>query len=273
MTLTFGSLFAGIGGFDLGFERAGMQCKWQVEIDPYCQKVLAKHWPNVRRHDDIRTFPPTSGDWSVDIICGGFPCTDLSYAAINRPGLDGSRSGLFFDAIKVVRTLRPRFVIMENVPALLDRWMGIVLRSLADCGLDAVWRCFRTSQFGAPHIRDRVFILGYRRELCCPVSATWSVLADPGSESRWIQQPLSGSRETKLLANGIDVSSRWCTGVYYEGEADTDVGAWAREPRIRRVGDGFSNWMDRRRTLGNAVSPVIAEWIGNQIVKAATEGN
>lgn len=88
MTLTFGSLFAGIGGFDLGFERAGMECRWQVEIDPYCQKVLAKHWPDVGRWDDVRTFPPTPAeDWEVDVICGGFPCQDISNAG-KRAGLE-----------------------------------------------------------------------------------------------------------------------------------------------------------------------------------------
>src|SRR5690348_12331563 len=105
--LTFGSLFAGIGGFDLGFERAGMKCEFQVEIDPFCQKVLAKHWPNVRRHDDVRTFPPTAADeWRVDVICGGFPCQDISYAG-RGAGLAGERSGLFFEVVRVVRALGP----------------------------------------------------------------------------------------------------------------------------------------------------------------------
>lgn len=76
--MTFGSLFAGIGGFDLGFERAGLQCKWQVEINEFCRKVLAKHWPDVRRHDDVRTFPPAGDEWRVDVICGGFPCQDAA---------------------------------------------------------------------------------------------------------------------------------------------------------------------------------------------------
>jgi site-specific DNA-cytosine methylase len=91
--VTFGSLFAGIGGFDLGFERAGMTCKWQVEIDPYCQRVLAKHWPDVRRHDDVRTFPPTDADeWRVDVICGGFPCQDISDAGKRAGDCQGVRT-------------------------------------------------------------------------------------------------------------------------------------------------------------------------------------
>ena len=88
MSLTFGSLFASIGGMDLGLERSGMQCSWQVEIDPFARKVLAKHWPDVRRHDDVRTFPPKEGDWHVDLIAGGFPCQDISFAGKGR----GSRA-------------------------------------------------------------------------------------------------------------------------------------------------------------------------------------
>ena len=159
--LTFGSLFAGIGGFDLGFERAGMECKWQVEIDPYCQKVLAKHWPHVRRHDDVRTFPPTDADeWRVDVICGGFPCQDISYAG-KGAGLAGERSGLFYEAIRIIRTLGPAIVVLENVSALLTRGIGDVLGTLASIGFDAEWHCIPAASVGAPHIRDRVFILGY----------------------------------------------------------------------------------------------------------------
>ena len=121
---TFGSLFAGIGGFDLGFERAGFECKWQVEIDPYCQRVLAKHWPNVRRHDDVRTFPPSNPDeWGIDVICGGFPCQDISFAG-HGAGLAGERSGLWSELLRVTGVLRPSFVVVENVAALLSRGMG-----------------------------------------------------------------------------------------------------------------------------------------------------
>src|SRR5687767_562507 len=111
--MTFGSLFAGIGGFDLGFERAGMRCEWQVEIDPYCRRVLAKHWPDVRRWDDVRTFPP-DGDWGVDVICGGFPCQDIS-AAGKQAGIEGERSGLWGEYERIIRVLRPRIVVVENV--------------------------------------------------------------------------------------------------------------------------------------------------------------
>ncbi len=159
MSLTFGSLFAGIGGFDLGFERAGMVCKWQVEIDDYANRVLAKHWPNVHRERDIRQCGRHNLE-PVDVICGGFPCQDISYAG-QGAGLDGERSGLFFEAVRVVRELRPRIVVLENVAALLTRGLDRVLGTLAEIGFDAEWHCIPAAAVGAPHIRDRVFVLAY----------------------------------------------------------------------------------------------------------------
>lgn len=159
--MTFGSLFSGIGGFDLGFERAGLRCAWQVEIDPFCQRVLAKHWPEVPRHGDIKTFPP-EGDWSVDIICGGFPCQDISNAG-KREGIDGERSGLWSDMLRVIRVVRPRYVVVENVAALASRGLDRVLGDLAASGFDAEWEVLPAAAFGAPHIRERVFILAYSK--------------------------------------------------------------------------------------------------------------
>jgi len=159
MPITFGSLFAGIGGFDLGFERAGMECIWQVEINDYAQKVLAKHWPKVHREADIKTVGKHNLEY-VDVICGGFPCQDISYAG-RGAGLDGERSGLFFEAIRVVRELQPRVFVLENVAALLTRGLDRVLGTLAEIGYDAEWHCIPAAYVGAPHIRDRVFILGY----------------------------------------------------------------------------------------------------------------
>jgi DNA (cytosine-5)-methyltransferase 1 len=168
MTLTFGSLFAGIGGFDLGFERAGLVCKWQVEIDSFCRKVLAKHWPDVRRHDDVRTFPEGDPEaWKVDVICGGFPCQDISLAG-RRAGLKGERSGLWWEFARIVRLLRPRYVVVENVPGLLaaeseeeQAPVGCVLGELAECGYNAEWACIPASAFGSTQQRYRVFIIAY----------------------------------------------------------------------------------------------------------------
>lgn len=158
--MTFGSLFAGIGGLDLGLERAGLHCVWQVEIDAYARRVLAKHWPDVRRHDDVKTFPPQEGDWQCDLICGGFPCQDVSNAG-KRVGIDGERSGLWGEFSRIVRVLRPRYVLVENVAALLVRGLDRVLGDLAESGYDAEWDCIPAAAVGAPHLRWRVFLLAY----------------------------------------------------------------------------------------------------------------
>ena len=158
--LTFGSLFAGIGGFDLGLERAGMTCAWQVEREPYAVRVLEKHWPNVRRHDDVCTFPPAEGNWSVDLICGGFPCQDISVAGKGL-GLAGARSGLWHQMHRIIGQIRPRFVLVENVAALLGRGMGTVLGDLSEIGYDAEWHVISASAVGAPHRRERVWIVAY----------------------------------------------------------------------------------------------------------------
>src|SRR3990167_3261466 len=159
MTLTFGSLFSGIGGIDLGLERAGMRCAWQVEIDDYCQRVLAKHWPDVPRFRDVREVGAHNLA-HVDLIAGGFPCQDLAQGG-KSVGIEGSRSGLWSEFARIIRELRPRFVFVENVPGLLVRGMGRVLGDLASCGYDAEWQSIPAAAVGAPHIRERVFILAY----------------------------------------------------------------------------------------------------------------
>ena len=189
--ITFGSLFAGIGGIDLGFERCGMECRWQVEINDYAQKVLAKHWPAVHRERDIRECSARSLDW-VDVIAGGFPCQDISYAGLGA-GLDGERSGLFFEAIRLVRELQPRAVVLENVAALLTRGLDRVLGTLAEIGYDAQWHCIPAAYVGAPHIRDRVFAIGF---LSNPISAgAWNQSREDCGQER----ESSGTREPEAL--------------------------------------------------------------------------
>jgi len=143
----------------LGFEQAGFTCKWQVEIDDYANKVLEKHWPNVHRERDINDCGKENLEW-VDVIVGGFPCQDLSYAG-RGAGLDGERSGLFFETVRLVCELRPRIIMLENVAALLTRGLDRVCGTLAAVGYDAEWHCIPAAALGAPHIRDRIFILGY----------------------------------------------------------------------------------------------------------------
>ena len=178
--MKYGSLFSGIGGFDLGLDRAGMECVWQVEIEPKCQRVLARHWPNVNRYDDVRTFDGrTAGP--VDLICGGFPCQDVSVAG-PRTGLAGERSGLFHEFMRIAREARPRWVVIENVPGLLSsgkrRDMGTVLGALADLGCGYAYRVLDAQHFGLAQRRKRVFIVGHLGE---PWSAPAAVLLEPAS--------------------------------------------------------------------------------------------
>ena len=154
-----GELFAGIGGIGLGLEMAGgFEVAWQVERDPYAQKVLAKNWPGTPLHDDVKTFPPdNSNKWQVDMITGGFPCHDISVAG-KGAGLNGDRSGLFYEIIRIAGVLQPRFLLLENVPALLTRGLPEVLGALAQSGYDAQWRVLSAAEMGAPHLRKRIFI-------------------------------------------------------------------------------------------------------------------
>lgn len=241
--VTFGSLFAGIGGFDLGFERAGMVCKWQVEIDDYATRVLAKHWPTVHRERDVRKCGRHNLQ-RVDVICGGFPCQDISYAGLGA-GLDGERSGLFFEAVRVVRELRPRVVVLENVAALLTRGLDRVLGTLAEIGYDAEWHCVPAAYVGAPHIRDRVFVIGYS-----VADAAGFRFKKSGHGSSGDGQHTQKIERRMLQPCGVD----W----------------WAVEPHVGRVADGVSNRVDRLRGLGNAVVPQVAEFIGKSVVDTVT---
>lgn len=156
---TFGSLFSGIGGIDLGLERAGMTCEWQVENDAYATKVLAKHWSNTPRFGDIRGVG-SNELVPVDLIAGGFPCQDISNAG-KRAGITGERSGLWSEFYRLICELRPRYVLVENVAALLYRGINRVLGDLAESGYDAEWQMLSAESVGAPHLRERIFIVAY----------------------------------------------------------------------------------------------------------------
>ena len=157
--LSYGSLFSGAGGADIGFERAGLECRWQCEIDPQASAVLAKHWPKVKRFGDIREVGQKDLG-AVDVVVGGFPCQGFSIAGKGE-GLRDDRSGLFYELLRVVRLCRPRFVVWENVPGLLSsdggRDFGRVLRGLAECGYFGAWRVLDSQFFGSAQRRKRVF--------------------------------------------------------------------------------------------------------------------
>ena len=160
--MKFGSLFSGIGGFDLGLERAGMECAWQVELDFYAGDILRRHWPNVKHLGDVKNVGKTNLD-PVDLICGGFPCQDLSVAG-RRAGLAGERSGLWFEYHRILEELRPGWCIIENVPGLLSSNKGkdfaVILRGLVELGYGVSWRVLDSQYFGVPQRRRRVFIVG-----------------------------------------------------------------------------------------------------------------
>jgi site-specific DNA-cytosine methylase len=183
--MTFLSLFAGVGGFDLALDRLGMRCVGQVELDPVCRSVLARHFPEVPRHDDVRT---TTAWWAAeprprpDLITAGFPCQDVS-AAGHRAGLAGPRTGLFFDLARVVDALSPRWVLLENVPGLLSSNRGedfrVVVATLAQLGYGVAWRVLDARFFGVPQRRRRVFVVGHRGTPC-----PFAVLFEPDSGPR-----------------------------------------------------------------------------------------
>jgi DNA (cytosine-5)-methyltransferase 1 len=226
--MTFGSLFAGIGGFDLGFERAGMTCSWQVEINEFCRRVLAKHWPDVRRHDDVKTFPPTDAkEWRVDTICGGFPCQDISCAG-RRVGIGGKRSGLWSEFARIIGALRPRYVVVENSADLVRRGLNRVLGDLAACGYDAEWSPLSGCAMGASHMRKRLLIVAYPK----------------------------GGRAGQLRR--ITCQS--------ESEARREVPWPQAEPGVHRELDGVPDRVDRLTAIGNSIVPQVAEWIGRRLM-------
>jgi len=156
-------LFSGIGGFSLGLERAGMQTVAFCEQNKYCHAVLKKHWPEIPIYDDVRTLTATrlaDDGIAVDVICGGFPCQDISIAG-KGAGLAGARSGLWWEFHRLIAEIRPAWVVIENVSALRHKGLGDVLRSLAAVGYDAEWHCIPASAVGAPHRRDRIWIVAY----------------------------------------------------------------------------------------------------------------
>lgn len=206
--MTFGSLFAGVGGFDLGLERAGMRCAWQVEINPHCQHILARHWPNTTRESDVRSPIARYGRSHdrramlapVDVICGGFPCQDVSVAG-GRAGLDGERSGLWFCFRRILAVARPSWCIVENVPGLLSsnggRDFATIVRGLVELGYGVAWRVLDAQYFGLAQRRKRVFIVGSLGD-----GRAASVLFEPESV-RWDPPP---SRAPRPGAAGAPVS-------------------------------------------------------------------
>jgi DNA (cytosine-5)-methyltransferase 1 len=227
-------LFSGIGGFSLGLERSGaFETVAFCEIEPFCRSVLKKHWPEVPIYEDVKTLSAKrlgADGITVDAICGGFPCQDISVAG-QGAGLAGERSGLWFEYHRLIKEIRPKIAIIENVSALRSRGLDKVLWSLAEIGYDAEWHCIPASAVGAPHQRDRIWIVAY--------------------------------------ANGAQCERRWVSSRVYSKYTHTSCKSWWKvEPNVGRVVNGVPSRVDRLRSLGNAVVPQIPEMIGLAIAAA-----
>jgi DNA (cytosine-5)-methyltransferase 1 len=239
------------------------------EIDPYCRRVLAKRWPAVPCYGDIRKLTGAAlaaNGISVDVICGGFPCQDISTAGLGA-GIEGSRSGLWSEYARIIGEVRPRYVLVENVAALLGRGIDTVLRDLAALGFDAEWHCIPASAVGAPHRRDRVWIVADASRV------------QPGRQEQWAERQRAGTGGQSI--NGADAETserrrsdsedygwRWDQEVRRLGLCGDWSEHWFVEPDVGRVAHGIPSRVDRLKGLGNAVVPQIPEIIGRAIMTA-----
>ena len=247
-------LFSGIGGFSLGLERTGGFITTAFcEIEPFPRKVLAKHWPDVPCFHDVREL--TASDVGpIDVITGGFPCQDISMAG-KRAGMDnGTRSGLWSEIVRLVGELRPRYVIVENVANLLagpsDRpggWFGRILGDLAECGYDAEWENIPAAAMGAPHRRERVWIVAYASEIRRNPLAIYKEARSRETNKSWLPFFVAPRRVARdAFTRGLD------------------------EPAMFGSDDGLPHRLDRAGACGNAVIPQIPELIGRAILASLT---
>ena len=294
--MTFGSLFAGIGGFDLGLERAGMKPKWQVEYDDYCSRVLAKHWPRVRRFKDIRHVDPADLA-PVDVVCGGFPCQPASVAG-KRRGQEDDR-WLWPEMLRIVQAIRPAWVLGENVAGIISLGLDDVLSDLERAGYACQTFIIPACAVDAPHRRDRVWVVahaqsrkdhgresrvvaetqGCREGFDATSYACRQDVAHANSE----RQPQPQGRESKQRGwsgnGGEDVPDANGQGLEKRQGKPGDNGTqrqaiergcrWEPEPRVGRVASRVSRRVDRLRALGNSVVPAVVERIGRAIMEAS----
>ena len=271
--------FAGIGGFSYAATKlvGGYRTTQFIEIDPFCQKILKKHFPFTPIHDDIRTFTAIPGQY--DVICGGFPCQSISVAG-NRAGItEESRSGIFYELMRVIRMVRPRFVVLENVAAILTNGLDIVLGELSQAGYDAEWSVISASSLGACHRRSRWWCVAYTNDYGSPTSSISGVDDQTNNDtsertnqvsqsSRSIES--SNSRVVQSFTKPADSNSKglqrenfsemereiWAKGT--SRRLNPDWRSYASKPILRRGDDGLSNRVDRTRALGNSIVPAVA---------------
>lgn len=266
------SLFAGIGLLDLGLEQAGLgETLAQVEIDPFASRVLARHWPFAERHRDVRDVGKKNLP-RADLLCGGFPCTDVSLAG-KRAGLAGERSGLWFEYARIIEELRPKAVVIENVVGLRTSGLRRVLADLAALGFDAEWACLAAADLGAPHLRRRIFIVATDPNRL-PV---WD---EPGWLERAYRQAAS---EHRFDPEGFDAADTDGLGRLEQARRvarqrgwpghcgwDFDPATGVDDGRTARVGRGRGLVEAKRKALGNAVVVACAKVTGRALIEATT---
>jgi len=284
-------LFSGIGGFSLGLERATNDGKYTgfetvafCEIEAFPRKVLAKHWPNVPCYDDVRTLTAerlaADGIAGIDVITGGFPCQDLSSAG-RRAGIgEGTRSGLYAEVLRLACDLRPSFIILENVAGLLSgpseqpgQWFGRVLGDLASIGYDAEWENIPAAALGAPHRRERVWIVAHPSQVddakfeCVYCRGENRFSCDNGP----VLAHAKNLHEQGVKCRCVDAQERARSFLRPIRSCSDGAGWWQVEPALGRVANGVPNRAQRLAALGNAVVPQIPELIGNAILQAMNE--
>ena len=272
--------FAGIGGFSYAAHElvGGFETTQFVEIDPFCQKVLKKHFPKVPCHDDIKTFTAFSGQY--DVITGGFPCQDLSVAGRRAGITKKSRSGLFYELIRVIRLVRPKFVVMENVAAILNNGLDIVLGELSEAGYDAEWSIISASSLGAAHRRSRWWCVAYTNDYGSSPSSINEINDETDSSSQKGQNQVSqssGSSEssdsrvirsfegnvTDSNSEGLQrkILSKMESGIWsakHTRRLDPNWRSYVSKPILPRGSYGLSNRVDRTKALGNSIVPAVA---------------
>ena len=281
--ITIGSLFSGIGGFELGLERAIQNSKtiWQVEQNKYCQGILKKHWPEAIIHNDI-TEVNYENVQPVNIICGGFPCQDISAAGKGAGIEHGKRSSLWGEMYRLIDELQPRVAVMENVPALLwkKRGMHVVMSNLAKIGYDAEWTVISARQFGAPHLRKRVFIIAYPNQIrprqdgqqfFNSIDRNRKKVRSGRQEIQTKYPNSNHSKEQPPNTSSMETEGRFkrrCCKTSRVQQRDYK-NYWKNFPTqssLRHRNDGVPDRLARLRALGNAIVPQCSEYIGKCIV-------
>ena len=272
--------FAGIGGFSYAANKlvGGFKTNQFIEIDPFCQKILKKHFPTVPCHDDIKTFTAIPGQY--DVITGGFPCQDISVAGRREGITEQSRSGLFHQLMRVICLVRPRFVVLENVAAILNNGLDIVLGELSQAGYDAEWSIISASSLGAAHRRSRWWCVAYTNDYGSSSSSIngFNDQTDSNSQERQNQvSESSGSSEssnsrvirssegnvTDSNSEGLQrkILSKMESGIWsakYTGRLDPNWRSYVSKPILPRGSYGLSYRVDRTKSLGNSIVPAVA---------------